>query len=48
MLPIGPDISGSLRGVLKQRLPTVSFKEASSSKDNFNEIRTKIIVGVMP
>ena len=34
--------------IFKQKLPTAPLKDSSSWKDNFNEIRTKIIVGEMP
>jgi hypothetical protein len=34
--------------LLKQGLPTASMKVSLSSKDNFIETRTKIIVGAMP
>ena len=30
------------------RLPVVSMKDSRSSKDNFIETRTKIIVGAIP
>ena len=33
---------------MKHRLSTASFKDFSSSKDNFIDTRTKIIVGVIP
>ena len=33
---------------LKQRLPVASLEDASSSKDNLIETRTKIIVGAIP
>ena len=34
--------------LLRQRLPTASFKDSWCSKDNLIETRTKIIVGAMP
>ena len=52
--PGGPSWGGillvfeSLGGLLKRTLPTASLKDSVSSKDNLIEIRTKIIVGVMP
>ena len=48
ILPIRWHVFGSLGGSLKQRLSTASFKDSPSSKDNFIEVRTKIIVGVIP
>ena len=41
-------VFGSLGVLLKQRLPTASMKDSLSSKDNFIETRTKIIVGAIP
>ena len=39
---------GLLEGLFKWRLSTASLKDSSSSKDNFIETRTKIIVGAIP
>ena len=48
LLPIRRCVFGSLAGLLKRRLAVVSLKDSLSSKDNFIETRTKIIVGAMP